>query len=482
MKAKIQFLSDEEKKSVHTDALRILAEVGVKFPFEPALAVLEKGGAVVDYDKQTARISEAMVDHALSKTPKTVLFGARDPDMSFELPTEETYVNLDGCGIHVYDYKSGTKRGAVLSDVADAAKVFDALPLGKLLWPPLSPEDVASGPRSIISTAVTYLNSSKHVMDEVKSVDEIKYVIELSKAIAGSMEEMRKNPMYSVTYCTVSPLSHDEEMLEATMEISKYGVPVLIYPMSATGTTGPGSLSSNIAMAIAEELSAIVLFQLNEEGCPLVFGGALAAVDLKSGQFTDGMPETTLMLCALQEMYEYYKMPGMMSACGTDSKKPDMQSGIEKMMTTLPLILGGGGLMQGIGMSEGSMTLSLEQMVIDHEMVRLCKRIRDGIDFLQDKDFFDDIREVGPEGHFLARKNTRKSFRSSEFARIGLMERGSYEDWEAAGKPDLWENAHKKVLEILTAEQRMPMDPNLEKTIREIMEEARAILSVKDGN
>jgi len=44
------------------------------------------------------------------------------------------------------------------------------------------------------------------------------------------------------------------------------------------------------------------------------------------------------------------------------------------------------------------------------------------------------------------------------------------------GNPDLWQNAHKKVQEILAAEQRIPVEPNLEKLIREIMAEAEAKL------
>ena len=476
MKANLQFLSEQEKQRVHSDALRILSEVGVKFPKEEALAILEKGGAKVDYDKQIAWISESMVKDALGKMPKSVCFGARDPNMIFHLPTDETWVNLDGCGISVYDYKTGKKREAVLSDIADAAKVFDALPLGNHLWPPLSPIDVPHGPRSIISTATTFLNTSKHVSDEVKTIEEVPFAVELSKAISGGDKQMREAPVYSVTYCTISPLCHDADMMEATMELSKYGAPILIYPMCATGTTGPASLSSNIALAVAENLSAIVLFQLYVPGCPLVFGGSLAAVDMKSGLFLDGMPETALMLCALREMYEFYAIPGIMSACGTDSKKPDMQAGIEKVFTTLPLILGGGGVMQGIGMSECSMTLSLEQMVIDHEIVKHCKRLRDGIDFAPEKDFLEDIKAVGHGGHFLTRKNTRQSFRSSEFCRTELFERSSYDEWMALGNPDLWQNAHKKVQEILAAEQRIPVAPNLEKLIREIMAEAEAKL------
>ena len=40
-----QVLSLDEIKRIHKDSVRILEEVGVKFPSEKALSVLEKGGA-----------------------------------------------------------------------------------------------------------------------------------------------------------------------------------------------------------------------------------------------------------------------------------------------------------------------------------------------------------------------------------------------------------------------------------------------------
>jgi len=77
--------------------------------------------------------------------------------------------------------------------------------------------------------------------------------------------------IYSVVYCTVSPLCHDEEMLEANIELCKYKVPVVAMPMPAAATTGPASLYSNVAMSNAEALSALVMFELTEPGMPFIY-------------------------------------------------------------------------------------------------------------------------------------------------------------------------------------------------------------------
>lgn len=469
-------LSDEEKKIIHEDAIRILEDVGVKFPSELALETLKAGGAKIDYDNEIAYISQDMVKKALSITPKEVNFGGRNPDNDFKLPRGITGYNLDGCGVYVHDYDTGKRKDAVLKDVADSSRVFDELDMGLFIWPPISPEDVPYGPRSIISTATCIMNSGKHVQDEVKTRAEVPYIVEIAKAVAGSESEMRRRKTYSVTYCTVAPLSHDKDMMEATMDLIRYDLPVLIYPMPATGSTGPASLYSNLALSLAEELSSIVLFQLYSPGTPLVFGASLGSINVRNGLFLEGAPETTLMLLAMKDMADYYNMPNIIAGCLTEAKAPGIQAGIEKISSTLPLVMGGTDVVQGMGFLESSMILSLEQLIIDNEIAHICKRLKDGVDINPEKNYFDDIKTVGPCGHFLKQKSTRKAFRSEEFYEAPLLDRGSYDEWITLGSPDLLQKAHQRVETILAAEQKDPIDKNLEKIIKEVMEEAKAKL------
>ncbi|NLT47211.1 MAG: hypothetical protein GXX92_02240, partial [Clostridiales bacterium] len=67
-------------------------------------------------------------------------------------------------------------------------------------------------------------------------------------------------------------------------------------------------------------------------------------------------------------------------------------------------------------------------------------------------------------------------FRSDEFYTPWLSERSTYETWLEMGSPDMFSKAHQKVEEILAAEMKNPLDPQTEKIIREIMEEAKAKL------
>ncbi len=477
MKIQSSFLSEEERKIIHADSIRILEEIGVKFPSEQVLTMLAAGGAKVDFDRQIAYISEAMVKKAVASAPKSFILGARNSEFDFKMPSLFSGYNLDGCGVNVLDFRTGMRRPARISDVADAARIFEEMDLGFVHWSPVSPSDMLSESVGMMITATSFMNTSKHVQDEVQEQAEVPYIMAMIKAIMGEQKTYRDRCVYSATYCTVAPLCHDEAMLSANIALSHYGVPILIYPMSASGTTGPASLYSNIAMANAESLSALVAFQLASPGAPIILGAALGVVNVRSGIFLEGTPETTLQIGAMGEMARYYGMPNTTAGCLTDAKQPGMQSVLEKTLTTLPLVLSGADIIQGIGLIESSTTLCYEHIVIDNEIAHLCKRIKDGIDVDQAKDYFSDIKEVGQGGHFLKQKNTRKAFRSEEFYQSTLCDRNSYDEWEQLGRPDLIQNSRAKIENILSGEKKNPMPNDMEKLMREIMSEAEQKLA-----
>lgn len=476
MLMKGQVLDKEEILRIHKDSLKVLEDVGVKIPSEKVLALLDKAGAIVDYDRQVALIGREMVEKALKSAPKEFTLGARNPEFNVNLPSPVSMLTMDGCGTNTIDFKSGKRRPGVLADLADAGRVFEEIDNGAVLWSSITPSDVPVNCNNFVSSAISMINSSKHLQDEVQRIEEVPYYVELCKAILGSEQAMIDRKIYSVCYCTVAPLCHDKDMLEATIEISKYKAPILVYPMPCCGSTGPASLYSNIVLANAEALSAFVIFQTASPGTPLIFGAALGRINVRNGIFLEGAPETALMLAGMGQIGKHYGLPTLMAGCLTDDVMPGAQAAMEKMTTALPLVLNNIDLVEGVGLLESSMTLSLEQMLIDDEIFSMCLRLREGIDIRDEKDYYQDIKEVAQGGHYLKQKTTRKAFRTSEFCKYKIADVNTYEEWLRQGEPDMLSIAHKKVEEILAAEPKNPLDANTEKVVREIMKEAEAKL------
>ena len=477
-------INEEECKRIHDDSIKILEEVGVKVPSERTLEMLGENGAKIDWDGQIAYISRSMVDNALKTAPREFTLGGRNPIFDLHLGPDGTecngmkgpFINMDGCGNQVLDFTTGKRRRGTLDDLSKIGKIFDMIPEAQILWSCIDPEGVPEGAYEISSSAASMLASGKHLQDEVLKPAEVPYYIELCKAFLGNEQDVIDRKIYGACYCTVAPLTHDPEMLEGTQDLTKYKAPVLLYPMPCNGTTGPASLYSNMAIANAETLSSLVIFQLFSPGTPLIYGAALGRMNVRTGFFDEGAVETGLQMAGLCHMGKYYGFPTEMAGCLTDAGYLGEQAMMQKMFTSLPLMMIGCDIIQGAGLLEGSMTLSYEQMLVDIEMFKQARRVLQGIDVSDVKDYFEDIKSVGPGGDFLRCKNTRKAFRTPEFYNPELVPWQAHDRWVKDGSKGMYVLAHEKLEQMLAADQVSPVDANTEKVVREIVAEAEAKL------
>jgi trimethylamine--corrinoid protein Co-methyltransferase len=468
MNFQLSALSPEEKQRIHADTLYILSEIGARFHSEKALDILKDNGAEINWDSKIAKIPEEMVTQALKTAPKSFHMGARNPAFDFELPSSFTRYILDGQATFAIDFETGKRRPGLLKDIADSCKIFEEMTLGAAVWPNVKAHDVPVQSMVLRELHAAFENTSKHVQHEVHHPREVPYFIDSLAAILGGEDKIKERKIMSVVYCTLPPLVHDGHMADAYLELLPYHVPIMILPMPAPGSTGPSSLYSNIAQANAEALSALVLFQMASPGTPVIIGHAPGATNFTTGGFLFGAPESAILNCGLGEMAKYYGLPNGLSACSTEAKEPGPQAIAEKMLTVLPVVLSGPDLVVGIGEVDSAQALALEQIVVDHEIVSMCKRIRDGIEVSDRKNFISDIKKVGPGGNFLTRPNTFKACRSPEFYMPELVDRSPYEAWVEKGKPDMYEKAREKVKQILSAPPKRPLTEEVCQQLEEI--------------
>jgi trimethylamine--corrinoid protein Co-methyltransferase len=472
LELQVAILAEEEKQKIHAESIRILEEVGVRFDSCRALEILSDHGARVDSDRRIAKISAAMVEKALETAPKSFVLGARNPACDLALPSSRPSYNLDGGVTYALDFYSGERRYGRVDDLEKGLRVFEQMELGTVVWPPVVVRDFPVN-SALVRRFITSLKyTSKHLQDEIFRPAEVPYFIEACTAIAGSRELLRRRKLFSVVYCPVAPLVHDKDMSEAYLDLGEYEVPILVFPMPAAGSTGPASLYSNIALANAEGLSSLVLFQAAHPGTPVIYGNASGSFDFSTGGFLEGSPEMVLQTAALGEMARYYRFPNTQAGCLTDAKQHGPQAVLEKFLTTLPLVLSGVDVIQGIGALECSQVLSLQQIVVDHEIARLCHRLRQGVDCSEKKNYFRDIAETGPGGNFLMADSTVEACRSSEFLTSSLLDRHAYESWLHLGMPDLYERAGEQVKEILDSPLERPLPQSTIRLLDEIMERA----------
>jgi trimethylamine--corrinoid protein Co-methyltransferase len=451
MRFQCQVLSEDEREKIHAETLHILSEAGVRYHSQKALQLLKQNGAEVDFAEKTAYIPKELVEHALKSVPNNFVLGARNPAFDYPLPSKVSRYALDGTAAFALDFHTGARRYGTDQDSENGLRIFQQMEMGVMAWPPVAAEDKPAQARPLHEFFTMMRACSKHGQHELHTPAQAPYLAEGLSAVMGSEAEVRARHAYSLIYCPVAPLMHDGPMMDAYLELGALDLPIMILPMPVTGSTAPLSLFSNICVANAEGLSSIVVYQLAHPGRPMIYSSATGTMDFRKGNYLGGTPEMGLMSAALVEMGRYYDLPATSAGCTADARAPGPDAILEKVITSLPPVLVGSDVIVGFGEVESDQLLVLEQIVVDNEIAHFCERVFQGVDSEPDKVLTSDVVDIGPGGHFLARKSTRKLAHSSELYMGNLLDRNTLDEWLRLGKPNMYSNARKRVEAILAA-------------------------------
>jgi trimethylamine--corrinoid protein Co-methyltransferase len=456
MRYEAEFLDPDEQERVHEASLRILAEVGVRVHGDVAPPLLAAAGATVDADTRLVRMPRALVEASLASAPRSFVLGARNPEHDLAVPSPVTRFAMDGTAAFMRDFETGERRYGTRQDTVDAMRVLQACDLAVMGWPPVAANDRPVATRPLHEFAAMLTTLSKHGQHELHRRSQARYLGEIISVLAGGADRARERHEASVVYCPVAPLVHDGEMLDAYLDLGEWDVPVCVLPMPVPGTTGPASLLGNIALANAEALSAIVLFEVARPGRPVMYGSAVGSMDFRTGAFLAGTPEMGIQSAALTTMGRRYGLPTMAAGCATDAHDTGPEACVEKVLTMLPPVSAGADIVVGYGELDGDQTLVLEQILVDNELAHLVLRLVDGVDGREGAELFEDVAEIGPGGNFLALPATRRAARSGEFYEPTLVGRSPYDAWHGLGRPTMYERARERVRAILDGP---PVDP-----------------------
>jgi trimethylamine--corrinoid protein Co-methyltransferase len=474
MRYEATFLSPDEVARVHEESLRILSDIGIRVHGDVARPLLAGAGAEVNDETGLVRIPPSLVEAALGRAPGAFLLGARNPEHDVPVPAGRTRFAMDGTAAFMRDFTTGERRYGIRQDTVDAMRVFQQCDLAVMGWPPVAASDMPVPSRPLHEFAAMLTTLSKHGQHELHRRDQAAWLGEIITALAGGEARARERHEASVVYCPVAPLVHDGEMLDAYLDLGRWDVPVCVLPMPVPGTTGPASLLANIALANAEALSSLVIFEIANPGRPVMYGSAVGSMDFRSGAFLAGTPEMGIQSGALTTMGRFYGLPTMAAGCATDAHDIGAEACIEKLVTMLPGISAGADILVGYGELDGDQTLVLEQILVDNELAHLALRLFDGVDPREGAELYQDIAEAGPGGNFLAMPATRTASRSGEFYEPALIGRTTWETWHGAGRPEMYGRARERVREILEG-------PAVDPVPEPVLEEVDRILAAADA-
>jgi len=424
--------------------MEILSALGVKIDHDIVYRkMLEAGARPLDEKKRIVAIPETMVRKALESAPAKIKLADRKGETVEIFPDGPNLF----WGANAMCMAYGKKRELINSQsFEDITRITDALEnvyaaVGANVngCPPFS--------RDVFAFRMMLENTYKHLRPVIFTPDGIEAIMEMVN-IALDGKSMADNPIFSLGYSIVSPLHWGPTCMELYLRSSGHKIPMMVNGEPLAGGTAPVTLAGAIALSNAEILSGITILQVLEKGRPSVYNlGFAHVIDMKSAISLSGSAECALLAGAGANLAEYYKLPSA-SWVSTESMVVDEQSAFEKTLNAFAHIANGVNIIWGVGQVESQLTLSLEQAVIDNEIIGQLKRVKRGIEVNRDSIALDLIKRVGFGGDYLSTEHTLENFKK-ELVFPELVSRCKREAWESSGSKTMLERAEDKVKELL---------------------------------
>ncbi len=474
----LTILSNEELHDIYLAILDVLENHGVKFQDEEALKLLDGIGARVDFKAQTAYLPEYIVEESLRKAPKVVRLCGRDKDQDFVIEGKKVYFGSVGGAIVVADRRTGERRMSRTGDMAETAKVCDALENIDYSMGLFTPLDAPREIQGLYEQDAVMSNTVKHsIIFAYHGRKVTQKQIEVARLIAGGEDELRKRPIVSMYDEPSSPFIVGKEYVEALLEWAKEGLPIVYAPCPMGGATAPITLAGEVVSGMAESIAGNVIAQFTRPGTPFIFGFVPLVMDMRTTLCSYGSPEVMLLGIAQAQLAHYLEIPLWGTGGCTDSKTLDAQAFVEASMNLTTAALCGQNLIHDIGLIEAAKGGSQELIVICDEIIGMLKRIMGGVRVGGDTLAVEEIKQVTHGGSFLGLRHSLEHF-NKEYRVTQVMDRSfSYETWKKVDGKTLLEKAGERVQKILRDHQVQPIPRDVRTQIEQIKKEAAKSMS-----
>jgi trimethylamine--corrinoid protein Co-methyltransferase len=415
---KLRILSDHQLAQFKSSTLEILDEVGVHCPSQMALNIYAEHDAQVDYESQIVKLPPDVVLAAMASAPRFYTMGARSPGFDLELDGTAMFCATDGCGTETIDFGTRERRPPRKDDVAKMARISDYLSSIGFYWPIVTARDYPET-APLHELDASFRNTVKHIQSETVMDDvTARYAVEMAQVIAGNKSSMRRRPPLSLLVCCIAPLGQDEGGMEAALRFAEAGLPVGFMSMANTGSTAPATIAGTIALADAEIVAAMVLIQMAHPGAPTFHSLMPGIMHPRTGGYLSLTWEAELPYPVGVELAHMWGVPTLAAVFGPDAEEPGWESAKASASNLLMCALCGAETGSGMGLLAGCTVLYPEELVLDTDIYHQIRINAAGLHTGREEMALDIIKKVGPRGHYLSQRHTRRMMRQRRFSDI----------------------------------------------------------------
>lgn len=446
-----RLLTETDVERIHQAALEVLERSGMAIRDEELLGRLARAGCVVDSQAGVVRLPQGLVEEARREAPPVAVLCGRDAGQDLRLGDGKLYTRTTGGATRILDLDTGEARDATLADVVHCLRVAEALPhIHGVSMFQVVPADVPVRRVDIYVAQAALLHVRKPLFYVCHNPEHLEAVVEMVAAAAGGIQALQERPLLGGLCESTAPLRLVESQSAVLKTFARHGLPLMLHAHPIAGFTSPVTLAGELVVTHAEVLALVTLAQLWQPGAPVVYGMSSSVPDMRTGANLAGVVEIGLLGAAVVQLARHCSLPCAVTS-GMDAAGPGLQAMLERLMTALPPILAGVDLIN-LSTTEAKMTFSLEQLVLDDEVMCWVGRLVRGI--LVDEETLASrlIQDVGPGGAYLGLDHTLRHFREE------LLSKGLIRGAHGGRVLDLLANARAQVKAILESGSGSPVD------------------------
>lgn len=440
-----------EMERIHALVLKLLEDLGLSQVTPTLEARAVEAGCWVD-DANRLRFPRALVEDTIARTRRKFTLHGIDPAHDIEIGGKRVHTGTGGAAPTIIDFETGKYRPSSVADLYDIARLVDRMDNIHWYHRSVVARDATTILDLDINTTYACLSgTTKSIAVSYTDAASVNAVLPMLDAVAGGEGAFRKRPYCAAVCChVVPPMRFATESCEALEAAVLAGMPILLVSAGQAGATAPAALAGAVAQACAEVLAGLVLCNIIDPECRVIFATWPFVSDLRTGAMSGGSGEQALLSAACAQMAGFYDLPNSVPAGMTDSKLPDMQSGGEKGYTvSLAAHAGASMIHESAGMQGSLMGTSLESYVLDNDLLGAILRTVKGVEVSEDTLSFDVIRDVVMgEGHYLGHPQTFARMKT-DYLYPNIADRRSISEWEEAGARDAREVARDTVRKVL---------------------------------
>ncbi len=460
MRPHVRLLNEPLIGRILDEAFQLIDNPGVRVaPY--AHDLLRSAGVRVE--DGVAHVPGDVARTALASAPRDFYLYDRQGRSAVHYGGDNVHFDPGSSCLNVLDPETEQPRLAQADDLVRLIELAEMLPQYAAQSTALVCSDVPEAIGDWYRLLLVLWYSEKPIVTGAFSATSLQAMLDLLAAESGGSTSLRQKPRAIFDVCPSPPLNWSDFASQNIVDLARAGVPAEIVSMPLAGATAPVTLAGAVVQHAAECISGITIHQLANPGAPVVWGGAPAIFDMRTGTTPMGAIETAMLNLACSQVGKYLGLPTHAYLVATDSKLVDAQAGMESGISAVLGALAGINMISGAGMMDFLACHSIEKLAIDAEAIASAQRLIRGVQGDYRALATAMFADTGLQGDFLRLKETRALFRSEQHIPSAIIDRGAL----PANGDKIFRRAHDRVNELLSSYVRPPIAPEREQTLLE---------------